>query len=143
MPAVVWTAVSWLVALGQLPEPPSYARRFRDGFQDGGGVTVPSEIVTLLIIFALAALVYAAVTCWRARQQGKPVDCPHRLFAELCKRHELDWPSRRLLRQLARAHELEHPARVFVDPRLFEPARLPDSLRAFQVQLAALKSRLF
>jgi hypothetical protein len=129
--------------MGQVDPLPTYAERFRDGFQQGGGVDVPSQLMTLLVILLVVGALLGAAAFWRSRQQGRPVDCPRRLFAELCARHELDWPSRRLLKHLSRAYDLEHPARLFVEPQLFEAARLPESLHAFQPQLAALRTRLF
>jgi hypothetical protein len=129
--------------LAQADPLPTYAELFREGFQQGGGVDVPGQIMTLLVILAVVSAVLGAAALWRTWKQRQPVDCPRRLFKELCSRHELDWPSRRLLKQLSRAYELEHPARLFVEPQLFDAARLPEPLRPFQPQLAAIKSRLF
>lgn len=143
MPVHTWTSLGIAGLLGQADSAPTYAERFRDGFQQGGGVNVPGQIVVLLALLAVAAVTFGVLAIWRAWRRRQPVDCPRRLFAELCQRHELDWPSRRLLRQLSRAYELDQPARLFVEPQLFDPARLPESLHAFQPQLAALRSRLF
>ncbi len=79
----------------------------------------------------------------QAQREGRSHFSSRRLFDELCALHELDWPSRKLLHQLARAHRLEHPARVFVEPRWFEAAQIPETLAPFRVQFLQLKSRLF
>ncbi len=143
MPVTGWLWNGMLGLLAQADPPPTYAERFREGFQQGGGVDVPSQIMTLLAILAVVSAVLGGVALWRMWKQRQPVDCPRHLFAELCARHELDWPSRRLLKQLSRAYELDHPARLFVEPQLFDAARLPEALRSFQPQLAVIKSRLF
>lgn len=143
MPVNGWMLSGMHGVLAQAEPLPTYAERFRDGFQQGGGVDVPSQILTLVAILVVVSAILGGVALWRTWKQRQPVDCPRHLFTELCARHELDWPSRRLLKQLSRAYELDHPARLFVEPQLFDAARLPEPLRPFQPQLAAIKSRLF
>ncbi len=143
MPANGWMLSGMCGLLAETDPVPTYAEKFRDGFQQGGGADVPSQIMTLLVILTVASVSLVAAALWRTWKRRQPVDCPRHLFAELCARHELDWPSRRLLRQLSRAYDLEHPARLFVEPQLFDAARLPEALRSFQPQLAVIKSRLF
>ena len=64
-------------------------------------------------------------------------------LSQLCRLHELDWPSRRLLRRLAQARQLENPAQLFLEPTWFEAANMPAPLRPFRPQLAELRQHLF
>ncbi len=102
------------------------------------GLLVKYVVVPLVVV----AVVWAAVQ-FRMRRARVSYFSPRRLFLDLCKLHDLDWPTRKLLRQLARFRHPEHPARVFVDPACFDPADLPPPLQAFRNELLQLKSRLF
>ena len=65
------------------------------------------------------------------------------LFGGLCQHHNLDRGSRNLLMALGQAHRVRYAARVFLDPSLFEPKRLPPSLRWREDAVLALREQLF
>ena len=100
-----------------------------------------------VIVFCVIAVILGVVL-WRvarmvAMRDGRSYISTKRLFQQLCRLHELDWPSRRLLRRLAQARQLKNPARVFLEPTWFEAAEIPAALRPFAPQLAEIRQRLF
>lgn len=65
------------------------------------------------------------------------------LFAGLCQHHKLDRNRRNLLKALGHAHRVRYAARVFLDPTLFDPKRLPPALRSRTDEILALRRQLF
>jgi len=65
------------------------------------------------------------------------------LFTGLCQHHKLDRARRNLLKAIGQAHRVRYPARVFLDPSLFDPKRLPPALRARKDEVLALRQQLF
>ncbi len=79
-----------------------------------------------------------------AKQDKRRIyNSPAALFRALCTAHELKRPDRKLLKQIARGYGFEPPARVFVEPRCFEAANLPASLKNQAAAIANLRVRLF
>ncbi|MHB8969305.1 MAG: hypothetical protein ACYC3X_03775 [Pirellulaceae bacterium] len=138
LPAL-WMPVlaGWLLA--QLNPLSDLSKRF----QAGGSQFPIGQIVTLLVLLLLIVAGLWKVAHVSAQREGRSHFSPRRLFKELCALHALDWPSRKLLHQLARANHLDHPARLFVEPRWFEAAQIPETLASFRPQFTQLKSRLF
>ncbi len=66
-----------------------------------------------------------------------------RLFRELCRLHNLDWPSRRLLQRLALVHNISSPAQLFLQPEKFDSQQLIPALVPFAGQIEELRGRLF
>jgi hypothetical protein len=115
------------------------SQRFQSGGNRIDAVHVAMLVVALLgvggVLWKLARL--------NAQREGASFNSPRRLFRDLCRFHQLDWPSRRLLWRLARSHQLEHPARVFIEPAWFDAQRLPSSLRSYNHTFAQLQTQLF
>ena len=65
------------------------------------------------------------------------------LFAGLCNHHGLDRANRQLLKRIARHLRLKHPARLFLEPQLFDPAKLASIAGGNPKRIVALQMRLF
>jgi hypothetical protein len=87
-----------------------------------------------------------AAAIYRSSRQGKcefEADSQVKLFRDLCRAHRLSSRNRRLLRRLASARGVAEPARLFIEPKHFEVAQLPETLRASAEQIRRLRNRLF
>jgi hypothetical protein len=87
-----------------------------------------------------------AVAIYRSSRQGKcdfDADSQVKLFRDLCRAHQLSSRNQRLLRRLASARGVAEPARLFIEPKHFEPAHLPETLKASADQIRRLHGRLF
>ncbi|MHB8903359.1 MAG: hypothetical protein ACYC6Y_31740, partial [Thermoguttaceae bacterium] len=96
----------------------------------------------LAVAGVLAAAIAGAAFATRLRQRRR-MNSHSGLFAGLCQHHNLDRGDRNLLKAIAQAHQVRYAARVFLDPTLFEPKRLPSALRARQDEILALRRQLF
>ena len=90
-------------------------------------------LLTLLVSFLLA----------RRRQKEFLHNSPSRLFHELCRAHRLDLANRRRLKKLAAAENAESAAALFVEPKYFDAANIPQSLNSSANELRQLRSKLF
>jgi hypothetical protein len=96
-----------------------------------------------------AVAVFAIIGLWMLSRwwlgQGSPGtrNSPRALFTELCRVHGLKAGERQILLVLAETHQLVQPSDVFVDPTLFEEARVPPTLSGRKADVASLKRRLF
>lgn len=88
------------------------------------------------VLILLAAIGFA-VARFRQRQS------PWGLFRSLCGAHRLSARERRLLTHLAWQHQLSQPALLFLDPSLWEAARLGSAWDAQAKNLSVLRERLF
>jgi hypothetical protein len=68
---------------------------------------------------------------------------PKGLFHDLCRAHRLHTRNRRLLKQLAAARGVPNPAELFVEPKYFDAADLPQSLQSASSELRQLRHALF
>jgi hypothetical protein len=87
-----------------------------------------------------------AVAIYRSSRRGNcefDTDSHPKLFQELCRAHRLSFRNRRRLRQLASARGITEPARLFIEPKHFESANLPESLRLAEDEIRRLRDRLF
>jgi hypothetical protein len=87
-----------------------------------------------------------AVAIYRSSRRGESefdVDSDAKLFRDLCRAHHLSSANRRLLRRLASARGVEEPARLFIEPKHFEPAHLPETLQSAADKIRRLRDRLF
>lgn len=100
-------------------------------------------IIGLLIAGVVVAAVVGGVTLAVRASHRRRTSSHAGLFAGLCQHHNLDRSSRNLLKALGQAHHVRYAARVFLDPALFEPKRLPPSLRSRQAEILALRQQLF
>jgi hypothetical protein len=96
------------------------------------------SIVTLLVI---VTIVWQSIS--RHRRRDFDYNRPARLFADLCRAHNLNWSSRRLLKHLAAARDLKCPATLFVEPEYFDMANIPPALKASASEVRQLRHRLF
>ena len=106
------------------------------GPRTSGSVFCPA-VLWLAAVLALGWLLSRFLT-----RTGKK-DRPWGLFLALCRRHRLRWRECRLVWQLARRHTPQMPARVFLEPELFQPDRLPDHRNGKTALLEQLRIRLF
>jgi hypothetical protein len=103
-----------------------------------------THVWTILSLVAL--IIGLAVVSYRSSRRTKrhfDVDSPTRLFRELCRAHRLSFGKRRLLKRLAAVRSLSEPALLFVEPRHFDIAHLPDELRQSAEEIWRLRDRLF
>ncbi len=101
----------------------------------------------LLLIAGASALAIAAVVVWH-RLTGRSsknfsLNSPARFFNELSSAHGLRRSSRRLLKRLAAARGLPNPTMLFVEPKHFDSANLPDDLKPSADEVGQLRNRLF
>ena len=95
-------------------------RRFRRGNSSFDA----AEVVTLLAVIAVVAAIAWLIARYVKLREKRNTSSPQHLFRELCRAHQLDWPSRKLIQSLAKAHGLSDPARMFVEPHRFNASRL-------------------
>jgi hypothetical protein len=94
-----------------------------------------------LIVAAIIALLCLARYLGLLDRHGRRSQ--RRLFRELCRLHNLDWPSRRLLQRLAAVHNVASPAQLFLQPDKFDSRQLAPALVPFAHQIDRLRGRLF
>ena len=135
-----FAAVYWhsLILLAQSDRFSDLGARFQ---QSGPVPTWMPLLLAGLTVAATIALWFVArylglLERYRRRSQ-------RRLFRELCRLHQLDWPSRRLLRQLAVAHGVDSPAQLFLQPEKFDARRQCPTLLPCADQIDDLRGRLF
>ena len=120
-----------------------------DRFSDLGARFQQSEQALTWLPLLLAGLtVAAAIAIWFVARYLGLLDryrrrSQRRLFRELCRLHQLDWPSRRLLRQLAVAQGVASPAQLFLQPEKFDSPRQCPALLPCADQIDELRGRLF
>ncbi len=105
---------------------------------DSGMAVVWLLVAAVVIGVVVAGLVLANRAAQRRRTNSHPG-----LFAGLCLHHKLDRNRRNLLKALGQAHRVRYAARVFLDPTLFDPKRLPPALQARKQEILALRKQLF
>src|SRR5262249_46353347 len=100
-------------------------------------------IVTLIVVFGLIAA--AGWVGWQRLQQyrGRGIHHPRQLFVSLCRAHGLDRSQQRLLYDLAQARQLPHPSIVFLQPELFDSAKLGPYFEPHRAALQILRQQLF
>ena len=105
---------------------------------DSGEALVYILTAALVIGVVVGSLVFANKAAHRRRTNSHPG-----LFAGLCQHHKLDPNRRNLLKAIGQAHRVRYAARVFLDPTLFDPNRLPPALRSRTDEILALRQQLF
>ena len=105
---------------------------------DSGEAMVWILAAAVVIGVIVAALVLINRAAHRRRTNSHPG-----LFAGLCQHHKLDRNRRNLLKALGQAHRVRYAARVFLDPTLFDPKRLPPALKSRKDEILALRQQLF
>jgi hypothetical protein len=121
-----------------------WAAAGRATFRVQRGQTDTQQLFTWLIIAAVIIGVVAGVSVVATRMAHRRRTNSHLgLFAGLCQHHKLSRGHRKLLWAMAQAYRLKYAARVFLDPTLFEPKRLPPALRARKNELQFLQKQLF
>jgi len=139
MASVICGRATWLALLaqGRLDDLSSGLRR------RGGGYDTGEIMMWVALVVAVIAGIWGLSKLAAQRDSRRPSNSPRRLFAELCRAHELDRRQRKLLRQIVRWQRLAHPARVFLDPERFDAANLNRPLQAQQAAVTAMRTRLF
>jgi len=118
-------------------------RHMGDSFRDGNAWRNVGQLVVLLaVIAALIAIPWALSVAVKAAER-RANRSPGRLFRELCRVHGLKASSRRLLMRIAQSHSIEHPAAVFLMSECFAAEKLPSTLAAQNVEIAAMREKLF
>ena len=102
---------------------------------DSGEVMVWLLVAAVVIGVVVAALVVVNRAIHKRRTSSHAG-----LFAGLCQHHKLDRNRRNLLKALGQAHRVRYPARVFLDPTLFDPKRLPPGLQGKKEEILAFAS---
>lgn len=88
----------------------------------------PADYTIAMIIFGsvltTAVLGYLGLVIYRW-QASKIVNCPKKMFKELCRAHTLSSGEKASLVKLATARKLKDPCRVFIDSQLWmlDPTR--------------------
>ena len=109
----------------------------------GGRADSGEALVWLISAGAvIAILVVGMVLANKAVHRRRTNSLPG-LFSGLCQHHKLDRNRRNLLKAIGQAHRVRYAARVFLDPTLFEPKRLPPALQARKDEILALRQQLF
>ncbi len=105
---------------------------------DSGKALIWLLVAAVIIGAIVGGMTLATRLAHRRRTNSHPG-----LFAGLCQHHNLDRNRRNLLKALGQAHRVRYAARVFLDPALFDPKRLPPALRAKKDEILALRQQLF
>jgi hypothetical protein len=117
------------------------------GYREYTGIYFESNEREAWIVLGLTALLLVALVVWHflsSRASGRlPSNSPGRLFRELCRAHRLGASGRRLLKRLALARGLSSPVNLFVEPRYFDSADLPDEVCQYAEQILRLRKQLF
>lgn len=114
-------------------------RRFRRGSSNIDA----AELVTMLGIIAVVGAIAWLIARYVKLREKRNASSGQHLFQELCRAHQLDWPSRQLLQSLAKAHGLADPARIFVEPYRFNAGKLGPAFANYEPRLAELRRQLF
>lgn len=117
---------------------PSFVVASANAQTDSGAAVVWILVAAVIIAVVVVGLVLANRAASRRRTNSHPG-----LFAGLCLHHKLDRNRRNLLKSLGQAHRVRYAARVFLDPTLFDPKRLPPALRSRKEEILALRQQLF
>ena len=117
------------------------------GFLLASSASDQPETGQVLIWLVAAATIIGAIVgglalATRAAHKRR-CDSHSGLFAGLCQHHNLDRSRKNLLKALGQAHRVRYAARVFLDPTLFEPTRLPPALSSRKDEILALRQQLF
>lgn len=112
-------------------------------FRRGSSNIDTADLVTMLGVIAIVAAIVWLITRYVKLREKRNACSAQHLFHELCRAHQLDWPSRQLLQALAKAHGLADPARIFVEPHRFNTDKLGPAFANCEPRLAALRQRLF
>ena len=111
---------------------------FAQAEADSGEIVVLLSAAAVGIAVVVGILIFATKAAHRRRTNSHPG-----LFASLCQYHKLDGKRKKLLKAIGQAHRVRYAARVFLDPTLFEPTRLPPALRCRADEILALRQQLF
>jgi hypothetical protein len=108
----------------------------------------PSFDATHWFVLLGCLILFAGFTAaiYRSSRRGKSEfddDSHAKLFRELCRAHRLSFANRRRLRRLASARGIAEPARLFLEPKHFETAYLPENLQSSADEIRRLRDRLF
>ena len=114
-------------------------RRFRRGSSNFD----TADLVTLLGVLAIVAALGWLITRYLKLREKRHASSAQHLFVELCRAHQLDWPSRQLIQSLAKAHGLTNPARIFVEPHRFNADKLGPAFANCETRLTELRRQLF
>ncbi len=98
-------------------------------------------LLGLLIVAALVAGMWAISRLLGLRRRGG-YNSPWRLFADLCKAHNLNWSERWLLRRVARHQGLRDPGRLFLEAERWEENNLGPAFVLEYPRLKALQTRI-
>ncbi len=131
---------NWLTLLAESPDDFRVWGRF-DNQRPGFGAAEWSVLIgalTLLLVIVVTSYVVA-----KRKRSEFLHNSPKRLFYELCRAHQLHMWNRRLLKKLAAARGVQNPAELFVDPKYFDAADLPQGLQSAAPELRQLRHALF
>jgi hypothetical protein len=120
-------------------DPLSFGRNFRAASEN---FPWTGAIITSLVLLTLATLLIIAARR-AALRESRGYRHPRRLFAELCRAHQLDPARRKLLERLAAEQKLSQPSLLFLDPDRFQADRLGPSLAAEREEIERLREQLF
>ena len=104
------------------------------------------ELLAAAGVAAGSALIIAFVWLalrWRSARHRAMLNSPSRLLHELCAKHALSGPERRLIASLAKQQRLENPGLIFADPRLWDAAKKSKLGRQHGDELCRLRERIF
>jgi len=106
-------------------------------------INMDDVVIGLVIVLCIAVAIWLLGRLTNVLDKRTSFRGPRRLFLSLCKAHRLRWTDRWLLWRLAAAQKLREPARLFLEPKLFDPARLSTLTPARASQLIELRNTLF
>ena len=133
----IWAA-NWMI-LAQSDRFQDLGGRFRQG---GSDISIV-QIVAVALAVVLLSFGLWCIARWYAVRDRRGYRSVRKLFVQLCRLHEIDWPSRRLLCQLARAQGVSQPAELFLMPERFDVESLSPEMQSHSLQIQELKQRIF
>ncbi|HEV3343569.1 MAG TPA: hypothetical protein VG125_24570 [Pirellulales bacterium] len=103
-----------------------------------------SGLATALLFFCLFFVsVWGISRLFLKPAIGETKNDPLRLFAELCRAHQLGFRDWWFLRRLAHYHRLANPALLFLQPHHLDPALCGEVWKAQAPRLRELQLKLF
>lgn len=109
---------------------------------DSAAINIPHLFVLATVVLVIASLIWA-LSRWKESEHTSSLDNPQRLFADLCKAHELSSEKISLLRRVARELQVPHPARLFVDPSMLVSALQLQKFEPLEEDLKKLGEEFF
>lgn len=132
----------WQIALLADQQPVDFTAMGEHFRAENAHFNLPHFIILALVVLVIASLIWA-LTRWQETEKIWNVDNPQRLFADLCKKHELSSKDASLLKKIGRELQLTQPASMFCDPSVLVSAMKLEKYHDLHGDLTKLGEEFF